>query len=248
MIYVPLSRMNVNENRTRSGGSSFSGVIGFVHENVGTKEEVLLKSQNAKRHYSEVFSQEVAEWFAGFLRADLRIYKLLPPEHPVNVKDGSKRHDIAAIDKGGKLILDISIKTFNFVDRTNSYGKNFTGRWYELLGESFEIHDFYPNAVMVAVIVLPMDSCFDSTQRRFSSFNKAVKRFGKSAGGPLCEGNLSKFEFVFIGIFNEEGIIRFFNAQNDPPPSGLPNKEQLLRTEQVIETILNLVELRKNQN
>jgi hypothetical protein len=233
--------MSEINDRKRRGPTEFIEVLNYV----GRKPKD--GTQNEKRHYSEVFSQDVAEWFAGYLRGDHRLSKLLPPEHPVDTNDGNKRLDISALDQNGYLSLDVSIKTFNFIDkRSRNYAKNYTGRFYELIGESFELHSSYPCAVLLALIFLPWDSCLDGTDRRPSSFGNAVKRFGKLAGRQSHEDNISLYELVFVAIFDEEGSVVFFNANNPPPRHGVPPRERLLSASQVVEEVLSKVAERES--
>ncbi|MSR19442.1 MAG: hypothetical protein EXR91_00475 [Gemmatimonadetes bacterium] len=87
------------------------------------------ESQNALRHYSEVFSKELALWLKDAVSERFSKLRVLPPEGKVDTVFGKGRHgkslDVAALASNGYLVLDISIKTFNFRDRkTKNYRHN----------------------------------------------------------------------------------------------------------------------------
>jgi len=201
--------------------------------------------QNATRHYSETFSKELALWIRGLLEHDPRIHTVLTPEAPVRTCYGKKSLDVGCLDESNYLALDISIKTFNFRDaKTGRYSHNFTGRFYELLGEGLDLRQSYPAAVLCALVFLPTDGCDDWTPRAPSSFGHAVSLFSKIAGrGKVSEHSLS-FEYLFFGLHEPAGIISFFDGSIPPPRKGPPPIGQLLSVEAVLERLLDLVKRR----
>jgi hypothetical protein len=234
--------MDDDDGRKRQGPTDFSTVLKYAG-----LEKPVDGGPDEKRHYAEQFSQDVAEWYAGYLRTDDRVGRLLPPEAPVATKRGNKRLDIGSLDDNDYLALDVSIKTFNFRDhRSGNYTKNYTGRFYELLGESFELHDSYPLAVLAALISLPMDSCYDSTPRRASSFGQAVRQFSKIGGRSSPNDEKTLFEFTFVSLHDEAGEIFFFDASRPPPQKGPPPLEDRLSTSQTIDILLDAVESRRS--
>ena len=227
-------------SRLRNGPSSFETVLKYAGNN-----KAILDTQNGKRHYSERFSQDVAEWFAGYLRHDIKHDTLLPPESPIKTSFGTKRLDIGCVDPNGYLSLDVSIKTFHFRDqRTKKYNKNFTGRFYELLGESLDLHRSYPLAVLAAIIILPIDSCNDSLTAAPSSFGCAVRQFSKISGRIEPEDDPILFEHVFIGLYNSNSIA-FFNAMDAPPKQGIPERCYLISIEELIGKLIHSTDIRK---
>jgi hypothetical protein len=236
---VPNARSRVSRQRT--GPTPFSSVLDWVG-----RERPTGGTQDEKRHYSERFSQDVAEWVAGYFYDNPALHKVLPPEAPVPTAFGKKRLDVGAVDEQGYLVLDVSIKTFNFTDpRSKNYKKNFTGRFYELLGEAMDIHGTYPHSVMVALVLLPVDGCLDGRRLAPSSFGSAVKQYWKIAGRECHTGENVRFEKVYVGVHSPDGTIFFFDAENPPPKNGLPPDTWRLSMEGMIEEVLRIVELRE---
>ena len=167
---------------------------------------------------------------------------VLLPEARVPTCFGQKSLDIGCLDDSGYLSLDISIKTFSFRDReTGRYTHNFTGRFYELLGEGLDLRLSYPEAVLTALVFLPMDSCEDGTTGAASSFGNAVKQYAKIAGRGTDGEHALSFEHVFIGLYDEVNGVSFFDARTPPPRHGQPTKKALISTRQMLETVLATV-------
>ncbi|MDA7492901.1 hypothetical protein N8510_02265 [bacterium] len=199
-------------------------------------------NQNQTRHYSEEFSRLLAIWLGSEVQNQIKGLEILPPEGKVPTCFGSKSLDVGCLDANRYLALDISVKTFNFKDRkTNAYSKNFTGRFYELLGEGLDLRLSYPNAVLVALIFLPEDSCLDGSSRRASSFGNAVKQFQKIAIDAPGNSHDLCFDFVFVGLHDVSSKVRFFDAAHPPPKHGYPNKG-LTETQSVIGRLLKKVD------
>jgi hypothetical protein len=132
------------------------------------------------------------------------------------------------------LILDVSIKTFNFKDRnTGNYRHNFTGRFYELLGEELDLRRSYRWATLVALIFLPADSVEDSSP---SSFAHAVRQYSKIIS--LDQDSPYGFEHVFVAVHDASGAIFFYDAATPPPRTGRPKKGARLTIEDVMATIV----------
>jgi hypothetical protein len=203
-------------------------------------------NQNQSRHYSETLSKGVALWLRGLLLADggFGWEEVLLPEATVPTCFGKKSLDVGCLDKNKYLALDLSIKTFSFVDpKTKRYDKNYTGRFYELLGEGLDLRLSYPEAVLVALIFLPLDSCEDGTNKAPSSFGKAVKQYSKIASKGTPDDHALSFEHVFVGLYDEEGVA-FFDARNPPPFHGVPPAHSLMSTAQMVECALRTVTAR----
>lgn len=203
-------------------------------------------SQNATRHYSEKFSKEVALWLREkIIQLDVG-NQVLPPEGKVDTIYGignrGKSLDVGVLDIRRYLLLNISIKTFNFKDRqTNNYRHNYTGRFYELLGEDLDLRRSYSHATLVALILIPADSTDDSDP---SSFAHAVRQFSKIAKKDRSAAELG-FEFVFVGVHSPKGDIYFFDASNSPPRIGSPSKNAQLSINEMLAEVLTMVEERR---
>jgi hypothetical protein len=198
-------------------------------------------TQNQTRHYSEEFSRLLAIWLGNEVRSELGSLEVLPPEAKVPTCFGDKSLDVGCLDSNRYLALDISIKTFNFKDRkTANYSKNFTGRFYELLGEGLDLRLSYPSAVLVALIFLPEDGCEDGTPRRASSFGNVVKQFQKITMHGSGNAHALSFDFVFVGLHDVKSKLKFFDAASPPPKHGYPTKG-LINTECMIGRLLQKV-------
>jgi hypothetical protein len=197
--------------------------------------------QHVTRHYSETLSKALAHWIRDRLIGDPRIHTVLSPEGRVPTCFGRKSLDVGCLDSSGYLALDISIKTFSFRDRaTGRYTHNFTGRFYELLGEGLDLRLSYPEAVLVAMVFLPMDSCGDATDRAASSFGSLVKQFSKIAARGGDGDHALSFEHVFVGLYDAKDV-SFFDASTAPPRDGVPPKADLLTCRELLSLVLESV-------
>ncbi|MGE4658767.1 MAG: hypothetical protein AAEI08_07550, partial [Gammaproteobacteria bacterium] len=100
----------------KMGKTIFKEVLGKV----GKKPTEAL-SQNSSRHYSETLSREVALWIRRTLAPLFDGATVLLPEAKVNTLFGEgnrgKSLDVGVLDKNKYLMVDVSIKTFNFKSR-----------------------------------------------------------------------------------------------------------------------------------
>ncbi len=192
-------------------------------------------NQNESRHYSEVFSKELALWLREeIINADIGKV-VLPPEGKVDTIYGTgnrgKSLDVGVLDENKYLLLNVSIKTFNFKDRrTKNYRHNYTGRFYELLGEDLDLRRSYSFATLVAMIFLPMDSTYDTDP---SSFAHAVRQFSKILKKDREEHELG-FEYVYVALHDSDGSLFFFDASKYPPRTGQPHTSDRLSVSDVI--------------
>jgi hypothetical protein len=212
---------------------SFADVLALAVEKPSTND------QHKSRHYSETLSKGLAHWLRDLVAKDSLYHSVLTPEAKVATVYGGKSLDVAALDERGYLLLDLSIKTFNFKDRkTLNYRHNYTGRFYELLGEELDLRRSYHWATLVALIFLPIDSCNDSTP---SSFAHAVRQFSKVAPDPIHSEGSACFEHVFIALHSPNGDISFFDATVPPPRTGQPAADHQLSTDAMLEMIRGTV-------
>lgn len=211
-----------------------------VLASIGERPDTL--NQNELREYSVQLSKALALWIRKLLLADERVHDVLTPEAKVPTCFGKKSLDIGCLDPSGYLALDISIKTFSFRDReTGRYTHNFTGRFYELLGEGLDLRLSYPEAVLVALIFLPLDGCGDATPRAASSFGNVVRQFSKIAGRGTDGEHALSFEYVFVGLYDAGKGVRFFDACLPPPKKSFPEETSLLSMHEMLDRILSTV-------
>lgn len=199
-------------------------------------------AQDASRNYSERFSAG----FAGIAREEaIRAFPdddVMTPEAIIPTVFGTKRLDVGIRDTRGYLVADLSIKTFNFKDRrTCNYRHNFTGRFYEFLGEELDVRRSYPHVVLAGLVLLPDDAADDTTP---SSFAHAVRQFSKVlhlGGGPFT----ARFEHMFIGLHSTRGELAFHDATRAPPAAGLPAPSELLSLPEVLAAVRGSVDARR---
>ena len=200
-------------------------------------------SQDATRHYSETLSKEVAHWLRDLVIAESIGATVLTPEAKIPTIYGGKSLDVGVVDGRGYLVLDLSIKTFNFKDRrTRNYRHNYTGRFYELLGEELDLRRSYRWATLVALIFLPSDSTSDSNP---SSFAHAVRQYSKILNRDHEQG--VGFEHVFIAVHSEVGSIYFFDAGSMPPKTGHPKQSDRLSLDEMLKVMRGTVTTRSSR-
>ncbi len=223
----------------RSNLQEFADVI----RTVGTRPADSA-DQHATRHYSETLSKALAHWIRDALLARGLGDQVLRPEAKIKTIDDKKALDVGVLDERGYLVLDVSIKTFNFKRKKGNggYSHNFTGRFYELLGEELALRRSYRWATLVALVFLPEDSTVDG--KRTSSFANAVKRYSKIAAPAQQDVAGARFEHVFIGLHDKNSRIYFFDAGMMPPQMGPPDAAHRLSFEQMLECVASTVQAR----
>jgi hypothetical protein len=76
---------------------------------------------------------------------------------------------------------------------------------------------------MIAVLVLPSDSCDDATARHASSFGAWVKYLRPLAQRQTAQDDIDRYERVFIGLYERDGSgMQFFDVALAPPKRGRP--------------------------
>lgn len=172
-------------------------------------------------------------------------------ESPARTGKGVKKLDVNYSTPQLGLGLGVSIKTLNYRDaKTKRYTKNPTRLDNELRAEAMDYHDRQPFAVMVAVLLLPVDACDDGDPKRpkssWSSFAQIVSvlRHRVNRPGPREEPQL--FERGFVGLYQHAGThagdVLFFDMMQAPPQFGRPT--QLYDLEGVVQHIVNTYDLR----
>jgi hypothetical protein len=213
-----------------------------VLDKVGAKPSGVV-NQNQTRYYSETLSKEIAHWLRDMLLEQSIGAAVLTPEAKVKTIYGGKSLDVGVVDDRGYLLLDVSVKTFNFKDRqTGNYRHNFTGRFYELLGEELDIRRSYRWATLVAIVFLPADSVEDSSP---SSFANAVRQYSKIVSQDVDMP--AGFEHVFIAVHGTDGSIYFFDASGQPPREGHPRASARMSIESLLATVRRSLDMRRER-
>ncbi len=192
-------------------------------------------------------------------------------EAAVDVAKGRKRLDVKALDPTLGLVLAVSIKTYSFQDYSPTTGK--LGRWtknivrndHELRGEAMVLHQRQPYSVLVAVLFEPYATCEDGDPNKTSdvaksSFAHHVTTLSKRAGRgkrPVHGGNerlwvdlgaedtrYDLFEKVYIGLYESDGAVRFFDVEEAPPRNGRPPESATLSFDEFVAAVHAEVERR----
>ncbi|SNS55396.1 hypothetical protein [Rhodococcoides kyotonense] len=192
-------------------------------------------------------------------------------EAQVDVAKGRKRLDVKALDPTLGLILCVSIKTYSFRDfspRTGKFGrwtKNIVRNDHELRGEAMVLHQRQPYSVLIGVMFEPFATCDDGDASKSSDVGKSSfahhvttlsKRSGR--GKRAVVGGTGKmwvdlgaedtrydlFEKVFIGLYDPDGEVRFFDVDESPPRNGRPTDAQTLSFDDFVAIVHGEVERR----
>lgn len=184
-----------------------------------------------KKNYAEKLSRELALLFASRLRSRFPSARVTPlsdgsgQEFRIGGNLDAKKTDVAVWDDRAGLVLGVSIKTITARDsKTQRYTKNVLRNDMELRDEADKLHRRQPWAVLTAVIFLPEDSTWDGrAEATNSSFAHAVFSFRKRAGRDAAHAaRFDTFEQVYIGLFDREGRVGFFDVDSAPPRNQMP--------------------------
>jgi hypothetical protein len=194
----------------------------------------------------------------------------LRPEFPgiLPLSDGSQQESHARTSRGFKKLdvnystvelglgLGVSLKSIGFKDKsTKRYTKNYSRNDAELRAEATDYHQRQPYTVLVAVLMLPRDSCHDAllgkTQDNgISSFGACVRYFRRRANRQTPRDDFDLFERFFIGIHEfegpERGWCRFVDVMVPPPRAAEPSETASLSFQEMLRSIKQTYDLRNN--
>jgi hypothetical protein len=185
-----------------------------------------------KKNFAQRFSNSLAQKVADALRS--RFPGILPDEHGKGHESrsraagGAKKLDVNYSTKDMGLGLAVSVKTINFRDEKNKrFTKNIKRADGELRAEAQDCHTRQPYAVLVGIILLPLEAATDGVGSG-SSLHHAWDVFSRRGGRSSTEGDQSRFERVFIGLYESAGTragtVAFFDVEVEPPPRGAPTE------------------------
>lgn len=196
-----------------------------------------------KKNFAQRFSASLAQKIANALRGTFDgIYPDASGrwhESTSRGAGGKKKLDVNYSTREAGLGLAVSVKTVNFKDeKTRRYTKNVKRADGELRAEAQDVHDFHPNAVLAAVVLMPADAASDSADGR-SSLKHAWDVFRRRSGRTSKKDDASLFELVYLGVYESTGesagTVTMFDVAQEMPDRGLPPK--LLRFGEVIEAV-----------
>ncbi len=184
----------------------------------------------AKKNYAQRLSSAIAQKVADSLRP--RFKGILPDASGKGQESksagaaGLKKLDVNYSNPTIGLGLAVSIKTTNFSDeKTGRFTKNVKRVDGELRAEAQDCHTRQPFAVLVALWFFPAEAAVDGSGDGPSSLVHAAETLAKRSGRPSREGEHSRFEVAFIGVYREDGSIDFFAASEQFPNAGLPARK-----------------------
>jgi hypothetical protein len=168
--------------------------------------------QATKRAYSESLSDVVAVAFAEELRErGLTGSRPAPPgvlagsgaERRMAGGIGAKQVDVTWATEESGLLVAISVKSINFVDRrSKNFQKNLTNRRGEMLFESITLHRRFPYSVLAGFLFLDKGAASDDTPRRRSTFLNAHPRFQLFTGRDDPAGRDEQYERLYIVLLD----------------------------------------------
>jgi len=181
--------------------------------------------QSVKKAYSELLSRELAFEIADLLRASklfagvsprrpsaevkpgpparrLKIIKAESPEKYFLGGFGRKKLDVSVANEQDGLLFALSVKTITTRDkRSGNYNKNFKNRFGDLCAEATSVHMRSPYTYMVGLFAMPAAAAFDSTSKRGSTAERALRYLRSISGRASHEQSPEKFEMVVFLLF-----------------------------------------------
>jgi hypothetical protein len=237
-------------------------------------------SPSDKNNWSNTFADECARMVAAALRAEplARSLTVLPDSdgkaEPPTItywergERKTKKIDVLAGDLIAGLQIAVSLKGVGFRDQASlGFGKNLTGRLYELENETRRLHEYRPRALVVALYFVPMGATTDKkTDRTPSGFADISSSLRGLAGrsdphrqdewhrvdlgfvGLYVPGDIEQFmarggeaakrrPFAYDDVPFERGVVRYFDIQRDPPRRGRPLVEETLTLDEMVARI-----------
>ncbi len=179
--------------------------------------------QRLKNEYAIRFADLMATAIADDLRGRL-IGIEASTKRRARASRGPKQLDVNFSTPELGLALGISLKSVHTRDKGSSarYTHNMKRNEEELRVEAMGYHKRQPYAVMVAILILPFDSCDDGTSGP-SSFGSWVRHLRPYAGRRTPAEDGDRFERIFIGLYEPDGSeLQFFDVEIDPPKRGRP--------------------------
>ena len=179
----------------------------------------------------------------------------------------TKKIDVLVGDLIAGLQIAISLKGVGFRDQQSlGFGKNITGRLYELENETRRLHEYRPQAIVVGLYFVPLAAVDDKkTIRTPSGFADIVTSLRRMTGrdSPHRQDEWHRVDLGFVALYvpgNPErfetrsrdrakrvpfeyddpfprGVVRYFDVREDPPRRGRPEVERTLTLETLVDVI-----------
>jgi hypothetical protein len=236
-------------------------------------------SSSEKNNWSNTFADACARMVSGALRAHEFSRKLTVLPDPTGSAEPptitywergeakTKKIDVLVGDLVAGLQVAISLKGVGFRDQASlGFGKNITGRLYELENETRRLHEYRPQAIVVALYFVPLGAVADKkTDRTASSFADIVAAVRRVTGrsDPHRQDEWHRVDLGFVGLYvpggperfrtrdkdvskqfdfqyNDplpRGVVRYFDVRRDPPHRGRPMIDDTYSLEQLVDLI-----------
>jgi hypothetical protein len=182
-------------------------------------------------------------------------------------QEKSKKIDVLAGDLVAGLQIAVSLKGVGFRDQASlGFGKNITGRLYELENETRRLHQYRPQSVVIGLYFVPFGSTEDKmSDRTPSGFADLVASLRGMTGrsDPHRQDEWHRIDLGFVGLYvpgdrerftirgsgpdrGEQfayedclprGVVRYFDVNVDPPRRGRPLVDQLLTLEDLVDAV-----------
>jgi hypothetical protein len=232
-------------------------------EQAGPRPDLLTATggdnRSAKKNWAQRFSNALAMAMADGLRPKYPNARVTPrpdgtgQEYSVGGKIDRKRTDVGVWDDAAGLVAGISIKTYTFRDthgatktraaHVGRYVRNVKRNDMELRDEADTLHRRQPYAVLTALFFMNEDACWDGVTGQ-SSFAHVVFTLRKRTGRQEPDSRYDIFEYVFVGLFNNDGSVRFFDVRQAPRENQPPPPSETITFDQLVELIDDAVILR----
>jgi hypothetical protein len=259
----PDERMTVALDRADAERGSRSSLIAS-----GTSSE--------KNNWSNSFADACAQMVAAAMRAKVgRRLTVLPDRggtaEPPTItyhergQPKTKKIDVLVGDLIAGLQIAVSLKGVGFRDQAQlNFGKNITGRLYELENEARRLHEYRPQALVVGLYFVPIGAVDDKKTRRTpSGFADIVRNVRAICGraDPHRQDEWHRIDVGFVGLYVPgdvesfviagtaerfeykdpfaRGVVRYFDVLTDPPERGRPLVDSTITLEQMVEGILD---------
>ncbi len=190
-----------------------------------------LQEQEDKKKFSESLSAHIAQAFAEELRRrGMDSTRPSPPglvgssgaERRIAGGIGAKKVDVTYATEESGLLLALSIKSINFIDRkAKNYQKNLTNRRGDLLFEAVTLHRRFPYAVLAGFLFFDEEAARDDKAKRLSTFINAHQGLRLFTNRSAPAGRDEVFERLYIVLHSanpEAPKAEFFEAGQPEHP------------------------------
>lgn len=240
------------ESSQERGGGPLLRALGVAGPKPATLTPAGGDNRAQKKNWAQRLSNGLALVIADELRPKYPRARVTPrpdgtgQEFSVGGRVDRKRTDVGVWDDSAGLVAGVSVKTYTFRDthgakgsqpaRLGRYVRNMKRNDMELRDEADTLHRRQPYAVLVALLFMNNDACWDGITGQ-SSFAHAVFTLRKRTGRSGPEARFDLFEQVYIGVFDDAGDVRFFDVRQSPRRNQPPASAQTISLAEMIDRL-----------